>query len=93
MSEEELIKLAAPEDASAASWNGKEFPVQDGLVSVPRAAMDDLLPHGFSLPKPRKPKASKEPKVPSSEGGEGNAVGQEGGDGAGEGAGAGQEGA
>ena len=56
MSDEELIKLAAPVDAGAASWNGREFPVEDGYVSVPRAAIDDLAPHGFSLPKSKKGK-------------------------------------
>jgi len=65
MSEEELITLVAPAAASAASWNGREFLVEDGVVSVPRGAIDELSAHGYSLPKPKKAKSAKDSKQPA----------------------------
>lgn len=60
MSDEELIQLAAPDGVDSASWNGNEYQVEDGLVSVPREAIDDLAPHGFGLPKAKKAKPAKD---------------------------------
>lgn len=60
MSDEELIQLAAPEGAGSVSWNGNEYLVEDGVVSVPRGAIDGLAPHGFTLPKAKKVKPAKD---------------------------------
>ena len=53
---DELIKLDAPEGAGLVSWRGNEYAVENGSVQVPAQAVDDLVSHGFSLPKPRRGK-------------------------------------
>ena len=51
---DQTVKLAAPDDVSFASWNGQEFAVEDGLVTVPSEAADALAEHGFTVPKAKK---------------------------------------
>ena len=50
--------LDAPDGAGLVSWGGNEYAVENGSVQVPAEAIADLLPHGFSLPKPKKGKAA-----------------------------------
>ncbi|MBP2638374.1 MAG: hypothetical protein H6Q72_4281 [Firmicutes bacterium] len=50
--------LKAPEDCSACSVGGVEYPVKDGVVEVPDAVYLPLLDHGFMVTdKPKTVKA------------------------------------
>jgi hypothetical protein len=50
----DLTKLVAPDGAGSVTFAGKEYPVEDGAVSVPHAAVAHLHAHGYHRPKTKK---------------------------------------
>lgn len=46
----EQVELKAPKGVASVSFGGEEFAVNKGLVTVPAAAVPDLVAQGFFAP-------------------------------------------
>lgn len=46
-----MVKLHAPATHSSCSFDGDEYKVEDGMVTVPSKAVSHLVSHGFSTTK------------------------------------------
>lgn len=44
-----MVKMKAPEGSSGCSHEGISYQAKDGIVEVPRAAVEALKSHGFTL--------------------------------------------
>lgn len=56
-----MVKLHAPETHTSCSFDGDEYKVEEGMVSVPQKAVAHLVSHGFST---NKIEAAVKPPVP-----------------------------
>lgn len=50
----DLFKLNAPDGAGSASFDGVEYLVENGSISVPAEAIEPLAAFGFEAPKPKR---------------------------------------
>ena len=49
-----MVKLKGPKDATLVVFEGKEYPVKNGMVEVPDEAVAMLARHGWQVAKPDK---------------------------------------
>ena len=49
-----MIALKAPPGITSVSVEGTEYPIENGVVEVPEAAVESLRAHGFRLPRSEK---------------------------------------
>jgi len=57
----DMVKLKGPKDAASVTFEGQQYPVKNGMVEVPDAAVDLLTggKHGWAVANDKHEKAGK----------------------------------